>query len=47
MSLLGVLFGADPGSSSTYWYRAPSPELEQACVAGSWWPSGIDGDLNL
>ncbi len=34
-------------SSATYWYRAPSPELQQICAAGAWWPSGIDGDLNL
>jgi hypothetical protein len=46
-SLLGVVFGADAGLSSTYWYRAPTPELAQVCAGGSWWPSGIDGDLNL
>jgi len=33
--------------SATYWYRAPTPELAEACASGDWWPSGIDGDLNL
>jgi amino acid adenylation domain-containing protein len=33
--------------SATYWYRAPTPELAQVCASGAWWPSGIDGDLNL
>ncbi len=47
-SLLGTLSKSEAGAeSSTYWYRAPSPELEQICSTGSWWPSGIDGDLNL
>ncbi len=35
------------GASSTYWYRAPTAELKQICETGTWWPSGIDGDLNL
>ena len=33
--------------SETYWYRAPDPELAGVCARGPWWPSGIDGDLNL
>lgn len=49
---IGTLIAAlDPRSrevaSSTYWYRAPSPDLEALCSTGDWWPSGIDGDLNL
>lgn len=49
---LGTLLAAlDPRSrevaSSTYWYRAPTPELASVCSTGDWWPSGIDGDLNL
>jgi amino acid adenylation domain-containing protein len=34
-------------SSATYWYRAPTAELDAICSQGTWWPSGIDGDLNL
>ena len=34
-------------SSSTYWYRAPNAELDRICSTGRWWPSGVDGDLNL
>ena len=46
--VLGTLRTSDGSAeSSTYWYRTPSPELEQICSAGRWWPSGIDGDLNL
>lgn len=49
---VGTLLAAlDPRSreltSSTYWYRPPNPELASVCAAGEWWPSGIDGDLNL
>ena len=33
--------------SASYWYRAPNPEIEQICATGAWWPSGVDGDLNL
>ena len=33
--------------SETYWYRAPDPALSEVCASGAWWPSGIDGDLNL
>jgi hypothetical protein len=33
--------------SVTYWYRAPNAELERVCAAETWWPSGVDGDLNL
>jgi amino acid adenylation domain-containing protein len=46
--LLGLLARRNGNrASATYWYRAPTPDLAQICVAGSWWPSGIDGDLNL
>jgi amino acid adenylation domain-containing protein len=34
-------------ASSTYWYRAPTAELARICATRPWWPSGIDGDLNL
>ena len=33
--------------SVTYWYRPPNAELERICAAETWWPSGVDGDLNL
>jgi hypothetical protein len=33
--------------STTYWYKAPDPELARVCATGAWWPSAIDGDLNL
>jgi amino acid adenylation domain-containing protein len=33
--------------SATYWYRPPESELESVCSTGPWWPSAIDGDLNL
>ncbi len=50
-SMRTLLAALDPRSrevaSSTYWYRAPSRELESVCSTGEWWPSGIDGDLNL
>ncbi|HUJ02366.1 MAG TPA: non-ribosomal peptide synthetase, partial [Rhizomicrobium sp.] len=46
-NIAAALFGRDDTSSSTYWYRAPSAELREICATGSWWPSGIDGDLNL
>ncbi len=46
-NIAGALFGRRDTSSSTYWYRAPSAELREICASGSWWPSGIDGDLNL
>ena len=45
--VIGTLGKSDDSESSTYWYRTPSPELERICSAGRWWPSGIDGDLNL
>lgn len=49
---IGTLLAAlDPRSreltSSTYWYRASGRELASVCSTGEWWPSGIDGDLNL
>jgi len=51
VSLSNLLSGLDPrirgSASATYWYRAPCPELDRICTAGPWWPSGIDGDLNL
>lgn len=31
----------------TYWYEAPSPELWDSASTEEWWPSGIDGDLNI
>lgn len=31
----------------TYWYKAPTSETLEACRTGTWWPSGVDGDLNL
>jgi len=47
-TMLGMLRrGAADQESATYWYRAPTPELAQICASGAWWPSGIDGDLNL
>jgi hypothetical protein len=50
-SLKHVLMGLAPTSrnlsSDTYWYRAPNAELDRVCSAGPWWPSGVDGDLNL
>jgi amino acid adenylation domain-containing protein len=33
--------------STSYWWRAPDPELARFCSSAEWWPSGIDGDLNL
>jgi amino acid adenylation domain-containing protein len=33
--------------STTYWYRAPNSDLDAVCSNGQWWPSGVDGDLNL
>ncbi|MEO9188831.1 MAG: non-ribosomal peptide synthetase [Acetobacteraceae bacterium] len=51
VSFRTILAALDPRSrdaaSSTYWYRAPDPELERICSTGDWWPSGVDGDLNL
>jgi len=51
VSFRSILAAMDPrgrgAPSSTYWYRAPNPELEHVCSTGAWWPSGIDGDLNL
>jgi amino acid adenylation domain-containing protein len=32
---------------TTYWYRAPNAALAKFCATGNWWPSGVDGDLNL
>jgi amino acid adenylation domain-containing protein len=47
-TMLGMLRrGAADQESATYWYRAPTSELAQICASGAWWPSGIDGDLNL
>jgi amino acid adenylation domain-containing protein len=50
-SLRTLLTVLDPrwreAESTTYWYRAPNAELERVCAAGAWWPSGVDGDLNL
>ncbi len=34
-------------SNWRYWYKAPTGETLEACRAGAWWPSGVDGDLNL
>ena len=51
VSLTNMIGALRPGSrnvqSETYWYRAPNPELDRICASGRWWPSGIDGDLNL
>ena len=51
VSLRGILGALDPRRrdvpSSTYWYRAQTAELDAICATGRWWPSGIDGDLNL
>jgi hypothetical protein len=51
VSLRMLLTVLDPrwreAESATYWYRAQNAELDRICSAGSWWPSGIDGDLNL
>ncbi|MBV8843933.1 MAG: amino acid adenylation domain-containing protein [Bryobacterales bacterium] len=51
VSFAGMARVLDPRTrkthSSTYWYHAPNSELEAICSAGSWWPSGVDGDLNL
>ena len=33
--------------SASYWWRTPDAELTRVCTSGEWWPSGIDGDLNL
>jgi amino acid adenylation domain-containing protein len=50
-SLAGLMRNLDPrnrdDSSATYWYRAPDAESDRICTTGPWWPSGIDGDLNL
>lgn len=50
-SLRTLLTVLDPrwreAESTTYWYRAPDTELERICATGAWWPSGVDGDLNL
>jgi hypothetical protein len=50
-SLRSLLTLLDPrwreAESATYWYRAPNAELERVCAGGAWWPSGVDGDLNL
>ena len=51
VSLRGMLTVLDPRRrdvpSSTYWYRAQDALLDRICATGRWWPSGIDGDLNL
>ena len=51
ISVKSVLGALNPRArdqvSSTYWYRAPEQELDRICASGAWWPSAIDGDLNL
>jgi hypothetical protein len=51
ISVKSVLAALNPRArdqvSSTYWYRAPDQELDRICASGAWWPSAIDGDLNL
>lgn len=34
-------------SNWTYWYKAPKNEILDRCRKMTWWPSGVDGDLNL
>jgi len=43
----GLMPGGTKAPSSTYWYRVPTRELADVCLRESWWPSGVDGDLNL
>ncbi len=31
----------------SYWYKAPTKEIEDICSTKEWWPSGIDGDRNI
>jgi len=45
--LMGMTRSSRNVSSATYWYRAPDAELDHLCATGQWWPSGVDGDLNL
>lgn len=38
---------ARQAESWTYWYKAPTQELAEACQREVWWPSGSDGDANF